>query len=176
MTLYAQNGRPVLDDDSPDLYSWTLPLRGGTEKIRLRRGAPGFVLCCLILWWDESMESVFGRVLDDWGFARRLIRGSSTEWSNHSTGEAVDVNAAAHPLGTRTLTRVQIRKLRWRVLTCGGVVRAGAFYGGRPDEMHLELVKGGAPVSRLARRWASSKRGRRLLAANPSQRAAVVAR
>lgn len=176
MTLYAQNGRPVLDEDSPELYSWTLPLRGGVEKIRLRRGAPGFVLCWLILWWDESMESVFGRTLDDWGYARRLIRGSATVWSNHSTAEAVDINAAAHPLGTRTLTKLQLRKLRWRMLTCGGVVRAGAFYRNRADEQHLELVKGGAPVDRLARRWAKSKRGQRLLAANPSQRALVARR
>lgn len=176
MTLRAENGLPVLDEDSPDLYTWTVPARGGDVRVRLLRGAPGFLLCWLMLFWDERLESIFGKTVDDWGFARRMIRGSSSQWSNHSTGGAVDVNAAAHPLGTRTLTAVQLRRLRWRVSTTGGIVRAGCSYRDRPDEMHLELMVLGPRVERLARRWARTKRGRRLLAANPSQRALVTGR
>ncbi|MBZ5734695.1 hypothetical protein K8Z61_09325 [Nocardioides sp. TRM66260-LWL] len=73
-------------------------------------------------------------------------------------------------------TNAATEKLWWRMLTCGGVVRAGAFYANRPDEMHLELVKANEPVDRLVRRWAKSKRGRRLLAANTAQRALVARR
>jgi hypothetical protein len=74
-----------------------------------------------------------------WGWAYRDVRGG-TNLSNHASGTAVDINAPAHPLGTKTFSQSQRATIREIVSTCMGAVRWGGEYSGRVDEMHFEIV------------------------------------
>lgn len=78
-----------------------------------------------------------------WGFNPKKIEGSST-WSNHAWGGAVDLNAPAHPMGTRnTFTvakRTAIDKLLVKYSYQGKrLLRHGKDYKTRPDDMHVEI-------------------------------------
>lgn len=174
----------MLAADSPLLHTWTIPARTGVAKIRLRNGSAGYVLAHFLLWLAETIEPLAGKVLDDWGYAYRPIRGQSSGYSNHASGTAADANATRHVLG-RTGTfayKVKIKgksltaaaRIRSRLVFYGGVIRWGGDYHGRKDEMHFEIVKPLAVTEKLARRLMKTPRGKRLLAANPGQKAVIL--
>lgn len=177
MTALSENGHPVLDFDSPLLYTWTVPLTGGVLRIRLHNGSIGFALCLAIMLWDKYIEPVYGKLLDDWGYASRPVRGSSTVISNHASGTAVDINATRHPLGKAgTVLRAAV----WRLILgrqLAGLLRWGGDYHGRVDLMHTEAAPG-VPMSRFEafarKRMVGSKMGRDLIAANPTQRKVIL--
>lgn len=179
MTGFArcQNGWPALHRTSRLLYTWHVPAKNGAFQVRLHNGSAGFILAHWALWFSETIEQVAGHTLDDWGYADRLVRGSETDLSNHAGGLAIDLNAMRHPLGKvgtytkRQRTQLQAR-LRWALYA--GCLRNGMNYHGRKDEMHTEIVRNLSACERVARRLERTSRGKRLLAANPSQ-AAVIA-
>ena len=81
---------------------------------------------------------------DDWGYASRPIRGTSTP-SNHSWGLAVDLNAASNPMGSELVTDMPA----WMVgmwTACG--FRWGGAYSGRKDAMHYEYMGRPSDVAR----------------------------
>lgn len=176
MTATSQNGWPVLHEGSPLLYRWTIPAKSGTTLLTLRNGSAGFLLAVFVLWWAEIIEPLVGRVLDDWGYADRPIR-FSTETSNHASGTAADTNAMKHPLGVEgTLTAVQKRMIADVLRTrFKGTLRHGAFYKGRVDPMHVEVNAPLRDVEKRAR-WLMrfSSRGRRIIKANPTQKAVIL--
>ncbi len=173
--MMSENGWPVLASDSPQLYTWTVPLKGGDLRIRLRHGSVGFLLCYAIMLWDKWIEPVWQILLDDWGYAARPVRGGTTP-SNHSSGTAVDVNATRHPLGR---VGTVAKTAAWRVLLrvrLGGLLRWGGDYRNRKDEMHTEVAPG-VTMSRLealARQRMNSRLGQALLAKNPGQRQVIL--
>lgn len=172
----SQNGWPVIDGDR--VRVWKVPgpdgrpLRypsGELVLLPLARGAAGFLLTHHAAWYHVHVESLTSqRQRDDWGWAPRNIRGSSTI-SNHASGTAVDLNATAHPLGVATRDTFSARqvdamhrRLRWlRVLRWGG------DYKNRPDAMHHELDAGKAAVVARVARLVLSKRGRAVVKLNP---------
>lgn len=95
--------------------------------------------------FNKEVEPIKGKVLDDWSFAPRLVKGSSSVISNHASAAAWDLNALQHPLGVRgTFSSVQlknIRKIISEIVDGQGrpVLRHGAFYTGRIDAMHVEI-------------------------------------
>ena len=96
-------------------------------------------------------------VADDWGYASRPIRGTSTP-SNHSWGLAVDLNASSNPMGSELVTDMPA----WMVdmwTSCG--FRWGGSYHGRKDAMHYEYM--GRPTD-VARDTTTARR----LAGQPS--------
>lgn len=171
----SENGWPTLAADSPQLYTWSVPLKGGTLRIRLRHGSVGFLLCYAIMLWDKWIEPVWQVLLDDWGYASRPVRGGSVP-SNHASGTAVDVNATRHSLGrVGTVAKVTL----WRTILrirLGRLLRWGGDYSGRKDEMHTEVAPGVtmAQLEALARTRMQSKLGQTLLAANPGQRLVIL--
>lgn len=169
----SQNGWPALATDSPLLYTWTIPAKSGERKIRLRNGSAGFILCHFLLWFAEVIEPLAGGILDDWGYAYRPIRGQSTELSNHASGTAADANAIKHPLGRSGTFGIRAIRIRLRLKLYRGALRWGGDYNGRKDEMHFELDQPLPDVEKVARRLMSTPRGKRLLAANPTQRAVI---
>lgn len=180
----SQNGWPVLASGDAHLHTWVIPTRAGTVRITMRRGAAGLVLAHFVLWYAETIESIVGKVLDDWGFAARAIRGTSgatqASTSNHSSATAVDLNATQHPLGlvgTGVFRRLRIVVLlHARLLTTyAGLIRWGGDYHGRKDEMHFELIGTPSQVNTLARRLMNTPRGKRILDANPDQRKFILA-
>ena len=174
----SQNGLPVLDSSRtgplPRLRLWRIPNAGGAHLV-LRDGSVGFLLAHFALWFDETVERLdLAGPWDEWGWAPRPIRGSTTI-SNHASGSAADLNATRHPLGVRgTYTKAQRRRLTWGLrVVYRGVLRHGEFYTRRVDGMHVETNKPFKVLERHARRLARTKRGRRILAANPGAREVI---
>lgn len=138
----SQNGLSA--NDRSLIASFTIP--GSARKIALRKGWVSVVLLDWLGFWHNELEPLDQGQLDDWGYAERLIRGSSTTLSNHASGSAGDANSLKHPLGTdpaRNFTPGQLAKMRARIPLYRGVMRAGAFYTGRKDGMHGEIDKTG---------------------------------
>lgn len=175
----SQNRWPALDDTSRLLYTWTIPSGkndGPPRKLRLRNGSAGFLLIHLALWFDHAIEDVEGGILDDWGYAYRPVRGYSSTLSNHSSGTAMDLNATQHVLGRDdTFTNTEEARIRRRVNGFfDDTIRWGGEYVGRKDEMHFEIDAPLPACEKVARRLLDSPRGKRILAANPGQRAVIL--
>lgn len=170
----SQNGWPVLAGDSHKLHTWLIPAKNGVISIKLRNGSAGFLIAHFLLWFAERVEPLAGKIVDDWGWAPRPIRGS-TVTSNHASGTAADANATQHPLGARLTFLVwQSWRIRRRLKQYGGALRWGGDYRNRADEMHVELDRSLNTAEHVARRLMNTKRGKRILAANPSQRAVIL--
>jgi len=165
----SQNGWPALAADSPSLYTWTIPAKNGVIRIRLRNGSAGFLLCHFLLWWAERLEPLLGKVLDDWGYAYRAVRGSETTLSNHSSGTAADANATRWPLGTEHMSATMKARIRLRLRLYRGCLRWGGDYSGRKDQMHTEINAELPVCEKVARRLMRTPRGKRILEANPGQ-------
>lgn len=173
--LTSQNGWPVLPTNSPKLHTWVIPARNGQFTLRLRNGSAGFVLAHLALWFAEVIEPVAGKVLDDWGYALRPVRGQTNGYSNHAAGCAEDLNSLEHQLGqSATFTTKQYAAIRARLRWMRGVIRWGGDYNGRKDEMHFEVVQSLEATEREARRLMLTWRGQRILKANPGQKAVIL--
>lgn len=173
MSARSQNGWPALASGSGLLYTWTIPARNGSIRVTLRNGSAGFLLAHFLLWWAERIEPLVGRIVDDWGYAYRPIR-DGVALSNHASGTAADANATQHPLGTHTLTKIEKAKIWVRLKLYRGCLRHGAFYNGRVDEMHVEIDRDLTTCEKRARALMKTTRGKRILAANPGQRAVIL--
>lgn len=169
----SQNGWPALVDGDRRLYIWTIPTKHGDVRIRLRNGSAGFLIAHYVLWYAEVLEPVVGKVLDDWGWAYRPVRGAVV-LSNHASGTAADINATKYPLGTDHMSRAQKARIRLRLKFYRGCLRWGGDYHNRLDQMHVEIDRDLAACEKRARRLMNSPRGRRILKANPSQRAVIL--
>lgn len=75
-------------------------------------------------------------ILDDWSYACRQIRGS-TSVSEHARGTAIDINAVHNPMGS-TL-RTDMPPFVAAVAKAHGL-RWGGTYTSRPDAMHFEWM------------------------------------
>lgn len=170
----SQNGWPALSTSSSKLHLWQVP---GTDRtFRLRNGSAGFILCHFILWYHETIQrlNLKGDVWDEWAWAYRPVRGSTSDLSNHSSATAVDLNATRYPLGTLLMKHWRLVKIRIRLRLYRGCIRWGGDYEGRKDQMHFEINRPIARCERVARRLMKTKRGKRILAANPGQRQVIL--
>jgi hypothetical protein len=147
--VMSQNGWTA--NDRSVIASYTIP--SSTRKVALRKGDASVVLLDIAAWIHANVEHIDDGQLDDWGYAERTIRGSSTTLSNHASGTALDLDALKHPLGVRrTWTDAQASKIHDRLKLYGGVVRWGGDYDGRVDEMHFELNASPNAVAKVADR------------------------
>lgn len=162
--MNSQNGWVVLNPEQTQ--QWVIP--GTGRWLRLSRGPAGFVLTHLALWFHRRIEPLDPAPWDDWGYAVRNVRGSSTVVSNHSSGTAMDLNATKHPLGVRnTFTLDQASRIRVRLRErYDGCIRWGGDYENRADEMHFEINVGPARILALADALNNSRRGERVRLAN----------
>jgi hypothetical protein len=116
-------------------------------------------------------------VLDDWGWAVRPIRGTTSGYSNHAGGTAADINAIQHPRGvplSRTFTAAQVNAIRHRLARYHGAIRWGGDYVNSPvDGMHIEIVQPLAEVESVARKLLDSKIGTLVLDHNPGLRRVI---
>lgn len=136
----SQNGWRANDSS----VTSTRNVPGSTVRLRVRNGAPGDLLLEIASEFDRYVENIDGTA-DDWGYAERTIRGSSTTLSNHASGTAIDLNATRHPLGTSPTANFssdQINTIHSILRRAQGMVRWGGDYSGRKDPMHFELADG----------------------------------
>ena len=162
--MLSQNGWVVLN--AGQTRQWVIPDTG--RWLRLAQGPAGFVLAHLALWFHMRIEPLDPAPWDDWGWAVRPIRGSSSVMSNHASGTAMDLNATKHPLGVRnSFTLDQAREIRARLAgRYDGCIRWGGDYETRADEMHFEVNVGPARILALADALDDSPGGRRVRFAN----------
>jgi hypothetical protein len=180
MTDKSQNGYPVLDSGTtgphPRLRKWVVP--GTNRHLNLRDGSAGFLLIHLAVWFDQVVEPLDHEATwDDWGYAKRPVRGTTTVYSNHSSGTAMDLNATRHPMGVatgRTFTPKQQTAIRKRLKFYDGCIAWGGDYKNRPDAMHFEIDKLMGPVEARARKLCDSPRGKKVLDVNPGARAVIL--
>lgn len=152
----SQNGYSA--NDRTRIASYTIP--GTSERVALRKGDCSVVLLDLAGFIHDQVVDIETRTLDEWGYAERTIRGSSTTLSNHASGTAIDIDAQKHPLGVEgTWTAAQRRKIHDRLKLYNGVVRWGEDYHGRVDGMHFEISLGKAAVGKVADRIRAGRLG-----------------
>lgn len=143
----SQNGYRANDISLTRVFE----IPGTTRHVRLRRGPPGALLVELAAWFHRRLEPIDRGQLDDWGYAERPIRGSTT-LSNHASGTAIDINALRHPLGAvDTFTPDQVERIHRWLKSRHGCVRWGGDYKGRKDPMHWEIVRDVAACRRNLR-------------------------
>jgi hypothetical protein len=147
MPVYSANGYTA--NDRSVIASFTIP--GTTRKVSLRKGDTSVILLNFFAWFHVNIEPIDVGVFDDWGYAERTIRGSSTTLSTHASGTSGDLNATKHPLGKRnTFSADQARRIRDRLRYYEGCIRWGGDYENRADEMHFEINRGAADCKRVA--------------------------
>ncbi len=155
MPAKSQNGYPANDITRTTVVD----VPGTTRSFRVVKGAPGRLLIELASDFDKSVEDLDGGIFDDWSYAERPVRGSTTTLSNHASGTAIDVNATRHPLGVRgTFTDDQEAEIRRLLTFYGDTIRWGGDYSSRPDEMHFEIVAGRARCLAVSLRVRTLKR------------------
>jgi len=123
----------------------------GTD-IKLRCNAVcGPVLAAFAAEFHATVEPLDKGQLDDWGYAYRPIRGETTGLSNHSSGSAIDLNAAKHPLGKENTFTAEQRKTL-DVLCKKYGLRGGYTYNHRKDDMHFEITQTPEQVKALIKK------------------------
>lgn len=106
-----------------------------------------------IEWFDNNIESVTKNddVLDDWSYANRLVRGSTSTVSNHGSATAVDINATKHPRGVEnTFSSSDRKKIRAKLKDYDGAIRWGGDYTTTVDDMHFEINVSAAKAKTVA--------------------------
>ncbi len=182
------NGYPVLDSGSPLLHTWVIP--GADRRITVLAGPVGLILIHIALWFNDLIERLDGPgndAVDEGGHNKRLMTGSRTLWSEHSGGDAEDLNWNRHPYNTpvlHTFTPGQVKAIRKRIrwlnwLAGAAIVEWGGNWPSHPgssaktDSMHWQIIRNLRAIKRLARILAKTPRGRKILAANPGQLALI---
>ena len=134
--LKSSNGWPASKDPAViGIKSFKVP---GTDlKIRCaEKVAP--LLIGLASEFHETIEPIDKGTLDDWGYAFRMIRGSTDSLSNHSSGTAIDLNATKHPLGKENTFSPE-DAAKCIALAAKWGCRWGGTYR-RKDDMHFEIA------------------------------------
>jgi hypothetical protein len=134
MTEHSGNGWPVLDRDQ--LHWFT----AAGERFAAASDDVAYVAGYLITRFDAEVEPIAGKVLDDWSYAVRPVRGGTIP-SNHASATAWDLNATKHPRGVHgTFTTSQVATVRRILADLSGVFRWGNDYVNSPiDSMHFEI-------------------------------------
>lgn len=146
----SQNGWPLIWDSSLLDRS---AVTGTNRVLELRGGAVRTVFDYLCSQFHQRVESIEESERDDWGWAPPIPIPGSTDFSNHGSGTAVDLNATRHPWGVRgTFTTSQVAEIHTILGELDGVVRWGGDYTGKVDEMHFEINAGATAVKEVADR------------------------
>jgi len=135
---HSQNGW-VASKDPAAINIKQFPVAGTTIKLRCN-AICGPVLAAFAAEFHVNVEKIDVGTLDDWGYAYRNVRNSPDDLSNHSSGTAIDLNAAKHPLGKENTFTPEQRKVL-DILCKKYGLRGGYTYKTRKDDMHFEVVE-----------------------------------
>ena len=98
--------------------------------------------------FHELIEPIDEGTFDDWGYAYRMVRGTTDKLSNHSSGTAIDLNATRHALGkVGTFPAEKVPMIRALAKKYG--LKWGGDYVNRKDEMHFEVEVSAAKAKAL---------------------------
>ena len=134
--------------DAAEIHIISVPIEGTKVKVRCAKAvAPLIAGFCKE--FHQLIEPIDEGQLDDWGYAFRMVRGSTDKLSNHASGTAIDLNATKHPLGkvgTFPAEKVPMIKALAKKY---GLIWGGSEIWKRRDEMHFEIELSEAKVVAL---------------------------
>ena len=153
MNLISHNGWPA-SKDRAEIGIETFLVRGTKIKLHCAKSvAP--LLVGFAAEFHELIEPIDEGGLDDWGYCFRMVRGSTDNLSNHSSGTAIDLNATRHPLGkVGTFPNEKVPMIRALAKKYGLIW--GGDYRNRKDEMHFEIALTPAKVAALVEKLRKS--------------------
>jgi D-alanyl-D-alanine carboxypeptidase len=165
----SQNGWEVVyinEANSTKLRLWKVP--GTTITMRVRSGPAGFLLAHCTTWFHQKVEPLTP-IGDEHGWSFRRISGS-TEYSNHASGTAVDLNSLKHPQGqdpARSFTDDQITEIHNLMSDVyQGKLRWGGDYRTTKDGMHFEINAPYGEIATLGKKVAVTELGETVRKAN----------
>lgn len=136
MALPVINGF-LCSNDRTQIGVKTFTVPGTSVRVALRSDVAPLLLE-FMRWWHVTVEPIDKAPIDDWGYAARSVRGSTSP-SFHWAGIAVDINALRHALGRKGTVPVGLRgAITAKAASLG--LRWGGDYSGRVDEMHSEVI------------------------------------
>ena len=144
--MLSYNGWPASKDQAEiGIKSYLVP---GTERKLRCASAVAPLLIGFASEFHSLIEPIDDDIYDDWGWAFRMVRGTTDKLSNHASGTAIDLNATRHPLGAAgTFDPAKVPML---LALCKKYALAwGGSYRGRKDEMHFEISIDAVKVAAL---------------------------
>jgi len=134
--LTSYNGYPA-SKDPKEIGIKSYFVKGTALKLRCAESV-GPLLAAFAAEFHELIEPIDNGGLDDWGYAFRMVRGTTDKLSNHSSGTAIDLNATRHALGkVGTFPAEKVPMIRALAKKYG--LKWGGDYVNRKDEMHFEV-------------------------------------
>ena len=144
--LTSYNGYPA-SKDAKEIGIKSYPVKGTDRKLRCAESV-GPLLAAFAAEFHELIEPIDNGGLDDWGYAFRMVRGTTDKLSNHSSGTAIDLNATRHALGkVGTFPAEKVPMIRALAKKYG--LKWGGDYVNRKDEMHFEVEVSAAKAKTL---------------------------
>ena len=142
----SYNGYPASKDPA-EIKIKSYPVKGTALKLRCAESV-GPLLAAFAAEFHELIEPIDNGGLDDWGYAFRMVRGTTDKLSNHSSGTAIDFNATRHALGkVGTFPAEKVPMIRALAKKYG--LKWGGDYVNRKDEMHFEVEVSAAKAKAL---------------------------
>lgn len=136
MILKSYNGYPASKDPS-EIKIKSYPVKGTDRSLRCAESV-GPLLAAFAAEFHDLIEPIDVGTFDDWGYAFRMVRGSTDRLSCHSSGTAIDLNATKHPLGkVGTFPAEKVPMIRALAKKYG--LKWGGDFKSRADEMHFEV-------------------------------------
>jgi hypothetical protein len=136
MSLTSYNGYPA-SKDLDEIKIKSYPVKGTDRKLRCAESV-GPLLAAFAAEFHELIEPIDEGTFDDWGYAFRMVRGTTDKLSCHSSGTAIDLNATKHPLGKHgTFPAEKVPMIRALAKKYG--LKWGGDFKSRPDDMHFEV-------------------------------------
>ena len=136
MSLTSYNGYPA-SKNPKEIGIKSYSVDGTALRLRCASSV-GPLLAAFAAEFNKLIEPIDGGTLDDWGYAFRMVRGSTDRLSCHSSGTAIDLNATKHPLGkVGTFPAEKVPMIRALAKKYG--LKWGGDYVNRKDEMHFEI-------------------------------------
>lgn len=134
--LKSYNGYPA-SKDPDEIKIKSYPVKGTDRKLRCAESV-GPLLAAFAAEFHELIEPIDEGTFDDWGYAFKMVRGTTDKLSCHSSGTAIDLNATKHPLGKAgTFPTEKVPMIRALAKKYG--LKWGGDFKSRPDDMHFEV-------------------------------------
>ena len=136
MSLTSYNGYPA-SKDPDEIKIKSYPVKGTDRKLRCAESV-GPLLAAFAAEFHELIEPIDEGTFDEWGYAFRMVRGTTDKLSCHSSGTAIDLNATKHPLGKAgTFPAEKVPMIRALAKKYG--LKWGGDFKSRPVDMHFEV-------------------------------------
>jgi hypothetical protein len=136
MSLTSYNGYPA-SKDPKEIGIKSYSVDGTALRLKCAESV-GPLLAAFAAEFHKLIEPIDEGGLDDWGYAFRMVRGTTDRLSCHSSGTAIDLNATKHPLGKYdTFPAEKVPMIRALAKKYG--LKWGGDFKSRPDDMHFEV-------------------------------------